>query len=114
VTTWTPQHDIDLVVAYLGYEITTPSPHGVQYCLDGEGRHLRIPDMRDRSHGWLLDCLDSWLRVRRESRWARLEAERVDLWDTYYPAMPQGSGEGNNMHEALAWALWRASFNHAR
>ena len=106
MTTWTPQHDIDLVVAYLGYEITTPSPHGVQYCLDGEGRHLRIPDMRDRSHGWLLDCLDSWVRVGQGERWARLATDNVQAYDMRVSSIHHG--EGKNMHEALAWALWRA------
>lgn len=107
MTPWTPQHDIDLVVAYLGYEITTPSPHGVQYCLDGEGRHLRIPDMRDRTHGWLLDCLDSWLRVDKGRRWADIEAGEVELHDAAIEE-PITTGEGANMHEALAWALWEA------
>ena len=108
MTPWTKQHDIDLVVAYLGYEITTASPYLIQYCIDGNGQYLRIPDMRDRTHGWLLDCLDSWFRVRKEYRFALFEAREVRLWDWQHPAKPQISGEGDNMHEALAWALWKA------
>ena len=106
MTTWTKQHDIDLVVAYLGYEIQTCGKLTV--CIDGDGKTHKIPDMRARNHGWLFDCLDSWLRVRKEYRSARVDTRVVRLLDWQYPSIPQGSGEGDNMREALAWALWRA------
>ena len=105
MTPWTKQHDIDLVVAYLGYEIQTCGKLTV--CIDGDGKTNWIPDMRDRTHGWLLDCLDSWLRVRKQYRHALLESNYASLIDCDI-AMNRRPGEGDNMHQALAWALWRA------
>lgn len=105
--TWTKQHDIELVKAYLGYEVNTPAGAGVVYCVDGNGKTHQVPDMRAGGHRWLLDCLDSWLRVRKKYRRARLELNYASLLDCE-TTMLCWTGEGDNMHEALAWALWRA------
>ena len=57
--TWTKQHDIELVKAYLGYEVNTPSPSGIVYCVDGNGKTPRCPTCgRWATDGYLI----AWTR----------------------------------------------------
>ena len=102
---WTREHDVALVDAYLGYE--------VQRCFDSivciiDGHTVPLPDMRDRHHGWALDCLDSWVSVA-EGRSVHTEAlwpsRRRRVW-LYTHNETSAYAEGRTLNEAVAWALW--------
>ncbi len=109
MTEWTKQHDIDLVNAYLGYEVQTCGKTTV--CIM-DGHTVPLPDMRDRHHGWALDCLDSWLAVDKDRTvhfdlWPETNRRRVFL-RRWHGIETESYAEGRSLNEAVAWALWKA------
>lgn len=105
---WTREQDVALVEAYLGYEVQRCGRSIV--CII-DGRTLPLPDMRDRRHGWALDCLDSWLIVA-PGRWVQFHQHTTTreryVWLREYGVRSVTVGSGRTLNEAVAWALWKA------
>lgn len=99
--TWTEQHSIDLIEAYIGAEIER-SPMGFVW-IKGDDWKQPIPDL-SKDGEWLMRCLQVWLKSKPP-----LPATVFCTHGQFRASLRyQLEATGISLCEALAWALWEA------
>ena len=109
--TWTTDHSILLVHAYLGYAIET-GPRGIIRCRDSE-RTFPLPDF-PHDAAEIAKVEEVWLGRGAQravvSRWlAEPRLYRVELVDPFNAVRPLFPCHFSTITAAKAWAFWRVA-----
>lgn len=100
--TWTEQHSIDLVEAYIGAEIER-SPMG-EVWIKGDDWRQPLPDL-SKDGEWLMRCVEAYFKINSQRGWMTFEIGPSGL---LVHGFQVPITERQTIHEALAWALWEA------
>lgn len=102
IHTWTEQHSIDLIEAYIGAAIER-SPMGKVWIAGDEWR-TPLPDL-SKDGEWLMRCVDSYFKLNKQLGWMTLEVGPYGILAQGYCMRVT---ECDTPRQALAWALWEA------